>query len=329
MVVMVVGGNGQLGSRVCQKLLESGLAVRGSVRTDQRGADLRAAGGEVVIADLASSAGLRAVLDGVSTVVLTANPVAPRRGDDTRATHAGMSRLVDDCVRAGVRRFVLPSVPVGPVDAKVPPIAARRALEQRLLAADIESAVLRFPPFMEVWFALVGSSLPLRGETNATVARPSGFLRAFRAMTATLVEKHGLMLVPGGTSRRHAFIAMCDVVTAVVDAVMVDRVPAAPVEIGGPEVLTWTQVANTYSEVLGRRVRTLATPALVYEGAAKALAPVSPVAAATMALNHFMAASDTPWEPGRCGVLDPDQMTTVREFLTQKVALTAAGPTAP
>ena len=294
MVVMVVGANGQLGSRVCMKLLKSGQAVRGSVRTPRRGEDLRVAGGDVVIADLASSAGLRPVLDGVSTVVLTANPVAPRRGDDTRATHAGMCRLVDDSVRAGVRRFVLPSVPVGPVDARVPPIAARRALEQRLLAADIEPAVLRFPPFMEVWLALVGSSLPLRGETNATVARPSGFLRAFRATTATLVEKHGLMLVPGSTSRRHAFVAMGDVVTAVVHAAVADRVPPAPVEIGGPEVLSWTQVANTYSEVLGRRVRTLVTPPFVYQAAGKALAPVSPVAAATMALNHFMAASDTP-----------------------------------
>jgi uncharacterized protein YbjT (DUF2867 family) len=319
----------QVGSRVCRRLLESGQAVRGSDRTHQRGDDLRAAGVDVVIADLAFSAGLRSVLDGVSTVVLTANPVAPRRGDDPRATHAGMSRFVDDCVRAAVRRFVLPSVPAGPVDAVVPPIAARRALEQRLLAADIEPAVLRFPPFMEVWLSLVGSSIPLRGESNATVARPSGFLRAFRAMTATLVEKHGLMLVPGGPGRRHAFIALCDVVTAVVDAVVADRVPPALAEIGGPEVLTWMQVANTYSDILGRRVRTLAMPALVYKATAKVLAPVSPVAASTMALNYFMAASDTPWEPGRRGVLDAEQMTTVREFLTQKVALTSAGPTAP
>jgi uncharacterized protein YbjT (DUF2867 family) len=329
MVVMVVGANGQLGSRVCRQLLEVGQVVRGSVRTHQRGEDLRAAGGDVVVADLASPEGLRPALDGVSTVVLTANPVAPRRGDDPRATHAGMSRLVDDSVRAGVRRFVLPSVPAGPVDAKVPPIAARRALEHHLLAADIEAAVLRFPPFMEVWLALVGSSVPLRGETHATVARPSGFLRAFRAATATLVERNGLMLVPGATSRRHAFIAMCDVVTAVVNVTVTDRVPPAPVEIGGPEVLTWEQVAKTYSDVLGRRVRTLATPALVYGAAAKVLAPMSPVAAATMALNLFMAASDTPWEPGLRGVLDADQMTTVREFLTQKVALTPAGRTAP
>jgi uncharacterized protein YbjT (DUF2867 family) len=117
-------------------------------------------------------------------------------------------------------------------------------------------------------------------------------------------------------------------VTAVVDAAVADRVPPAPVEIGGPEVLTWQQVATTYSDVLGRRVRTLTMPALAYEAAAKALAPVAAVPAATMALNHFMAATDTPLEPGGPGVLDPQQMTTVREFLAEKAALSSTRPAA-
>ena len=34
-----------------------------------------------------------------------------------------------------------------------------------------DSVVLRFPPFMEVWLALVGSSLPLRGERFGGGAR--------------------------------------------------------------------------------------------------------------------------------------------------------------
>jgi uncharacterized protein YbjT (DUF2867 family) len=257
---------------------------------------------------------------------LTANPVVPRRGDDQRTTQAGMERLVDDCVRAGVRRFILPSVPTGPVDAKVPAVAARRFLEAHALDADMDCAVLRFPPFMEVWLALVGSSVPLRGEPHATVGRPSGFLRAFRTLTGTLVEEHGIMLVPGGPDARNAFIAMSDVVAAMTNAVTSDRVPAAPVEIGGPEVLTWGDVAQTYADVLGRRVRMVATPSLMYAAAATLLARPARVPAATMALNRFVADTDTPWSPGGPGVLDPGGMTTVRQFLEAKVGLPTALP---
>ena len=39
--------------------------------------------------------------------------------------------------------------------------------------------------------------LPLRGEPNATIGRPSPFLRQFRRATGSLVEQRGLMLVPG------------------------------------------------------------------------------------------------------------------------------------
>ena len=69
---------------------------------------------------------------------------------------------------------------------------AKRDLEKKLLRKASASWVLRLPPFMESWFALVGSSLPLRGEPNATIGRPSPFLRRFRskdkvAMTPELI----------------------------------------------------------------------------------------------------------------------------------------------
>ena len=50
-----------------------------------------------------------------------------------------------------------------------------------------------------------------------------------------------------------------------------------PVEVGGPEVLTWQQVADVYSEVLGRRVRVVTTPGVVFGVLSTVLAPVAPV----------------------------------------------------
>jgi len=326
--VLVVGANGQLGARCCGKLMSSGHTVRAVVRTSQRGERVASMGAEVVLGDLRAPDGLRDHLAGVDAVVITANPVVPRTGDDPAAVEAGLIRLLDGAATSGVRRVVLASLPDPGVPNPPPMVVARRRLEQHVLERVPESVIPRFPPFMEVWIALVGSSIPLRGEKFATLGRPSPFLRLYRKGTATVVEDRGLMLVPGSPDIRNAFIAIDDVADVCVRAV---EDPAALggriVDVAGPEVLTWRDVAATYQQVLGRPVRILSTPAPVYAAAAAALRPFATVASNTMALNHFIATTETNWPNAGGGILDPREMTTLREFLTAKAALPAELPT--
>jgi nucleoside-diphosphate-sugar epimerase len=228
-----------------------------------------------------------------------------------------------------VQRIVLPSVPATPVDAHVPMTAARRTLEERVALAVPGSVILRFPPFMEVWLALVGSSLPLRAEQHATVGRPSPFLRRFRAATGSTVEKRGLMLVPGPTTHRQAFIAVADAAAACVVALGRDDLAGQTIDVAGPEVLTWVDVARIFSDVLGRPVRAVSTPSAVFAVLAAALRPIAPVPSQTMALNRYLGASETPWTPGGGGLVDPATMTTVEHLLRSKAALPAEPPTVP
>lgn len=319
MRVLVVGANGDIGSRVCHRLLDAGVAVRGSVRELDRAPELAGLGVDLVRADLTGPGGLGAALSDVDVVVLTANPIAPRKGDDPAAVVRGLHRTVDDAGRAGVRRVVLTSVPVSPVDDKVALTRSRRALEEHMAASGLESVVLRLPPFMGAWLALVGSSIPLRGRDHATLTRPSPFLQAYRSATGRLVEERGLMLVPGSAGSRHAFIAEDDVATEAAHAALRPDVPTEPVRIGGPEVLSWRDVADVYAELLGRRVRVVATPAAVYAAMATLLRPVGVVPSETMALNRMMAATETAWPAGG-GVLAPAEMTTVHDFLAARLA---------
>jgi uncharacterized protein YbjT (DUF2867 family) len=222
---------------------------------------------------------------------------------------------------------VLVSVPETSIDNASPLFRSRRELEAQVRGAPFEDVVLRFPPFMECWLALVGSSIPLRGEPYATIGRPSPFLRSFRKGTSSLVEDRGLMLVPGSASRRNAFIAVPDVARACVEAVVRQSgVAGQTLQIGGPEVLTWSDVAHIFEKVLERRVRILATPSQVYAVAAAVLGPVAEVPAATMRLNQLLGASESPWKPGGGGLVDPAGMTTVEGFLREKVALPAELP---
>lgn len=320
MRVLVVGANGQLGSRCCLELARRGHQVVGSVRERGRAQGLDAEGIGIVEADLAAPDSFGPALEGVEAVLLTANAVAPRRGDRPHQADEGLFALVDQAETAGVTRVVLTSLPATSIDARVPLAHSRRRLEDRLARAALEHVVLRFPPFMEAWLALVGSSVPLRGEEHATLSRPSPSLRSFRRLTGSLVEDRGLMLVPGSTARRNAFIALDDVTEALCLGLERPDLAGRMVEVGGPEVLSWRDVAATYARLLDRRVRVVATPAPVYAAMAAALRPFSEVQGNTMALNRYVAVAETDWQPGG-GLLDPQAMTTVAEFLRRKLAL--------
>jgi len=322
MVVMVVGANGQLGSVCATGLLARGQQVRATVRDPSRAGELAALGADVVAMDVTDAEQRRRAVNGVDVLIASASPVVPRAGDDPDLFDRGLADLVAEAMRAGVQRVILPSVAVTSVDQQVPPIKAKRTMEDAILHGPAQGWVLRLPPFMEVWFALVGSSLPLRGEPRATIGRPSPFLRRFRALTGSLVEDRGIMLVPGPSSHRHAFISVRDAARACVEAALVDRpAPQEPVEVAGPDELSWDDVADLFGEVLGRRVRVLTTPAPVYAGVSRLLAPVAAVPSRTMSLNRFMASADfAGFAPGG-GLLDPDTLMTAREFLRTKAAL--------
>ena len=321
MVVMVVGGNGQLGSACTARLSARGQQVRATVRDRSRAGELEALGADVVLLDVTDADQRRRALTGVDVVIASANAVVPRRGDDPARFDRGLMDLLLDAMQVGVGRVVLPSVPVTIVDDAVGPMRAKREMELAISRGTVQGWVLRLPPFMESWFALVGSSLPLRGESHATLGRPSPFLRRFRALTGSLVEDRGIMLLPGPSRRRHAFISVADAASACVEAALVDRpAPTAPLEVAGPEVLSWRDVADLFSEVVGRPVRVVSTPAPVYAAFARLLAPVAPVPSRTMALNRFMASCESPWSDPGGGLVDPTTMVTAREFLGAKAA---------
>lgn len=321
MRVLVVGANGQLGSRACAELAERGHEVRGSVRRAERAVGLARSGVEVVVADPGAPEGMVAASSEVDAVLLTASFAAPRVEDDLDETQRSLERVVRDAESAGVRRFCVVSSPRTPVAGRVPLERGKERLEKLVRESAMEDVVLRFPPFMEVWLALVGSSLPTRGEEHATVDRSSPFLQRFRRMSGRTIEDHGLMLVPGPPMNRNAFISIADVARACAVALERPELAGQDVEVGGPEVLSWHDIGEAFAEVLERRVRVLSTPGAVYGVMARALRPIAAVPSATMALNHMAASTQTRWSPGGGGLLEPESMVTVRVFLEEKARL--------
>jgi uncharacterized protein YbjT (DUF2867 family) len=194
-MILVVGATGQLGSLVVRTLREQAQPVRAMVRDPSTAEDLAATGATLVRADLTEPATLDAALDGVTAVVATANLAAPiRRTDRSEALDAGYAELVARAESSGVTRFVLASVPETPVDDDVPVARSKRRTERLLATSTLSWVSVRMPPFTEVWLALVGSEIPLRGEQRATLARAYPTLRRFRRLAGSTVEDRGLMV---------------------------------------------------------------------------------------------------------------------------------------
>jgi uncharacterized protein YbjT (DUF2867 family) len=323
-VILVVGATGQLGSLIVRELGRQGRPVRAILRPPDAGADLAEAGAELVSADLLRPETLDDALRGVRAVIATANVIVPTRRDDT---HQGLARgyaeLIERARDAGVERFVYASVPETPLDDAVPLIRAKRAVEEQLAASGMSYVSVRMPPFTEVWLALAGSSIPLRGEPRATVARPYGLLRGFRGLTGRTVERHGLMVVPGSASIRNAFISVPD--AARVMAALVDATGfTGPLDVGGPEVLAWTDVARIFGDVLGRPVRVRTTPVGVFTAGQRLLARVAPSASSVMGLNRLIATAETPWDTTEVArQLGVHPLRTVEQVLREKAALPA------
>lgn len=321
--LLVVGASGQLGTRVVQQLVALKRPVRAMVRRTSRVEHLRLTGVELAYADLRDPGAVEDACVGVGAVIATANAVAPLHGSTFAAVEdKGYAALLQACQRQRCGRFVLVSVPVTAHDSAVPLFRYKRLNEQRLAASGMDHAVIRAAPFMDDWFALIGSRLPARGDPAALIHRPWGFLQTFIGAVGGLIEKRGLALVPGPASTRQAFVAIDDVAHALIRATTHPQAHNAVLNLAGPEMLSWADVAQLYARVLGRPVQVVATPGWVFRMQQLLMRPFSEAASNIMGLNWVAAETMPSTGPDAAAVLGL-QLTRAEEFLRAKAALPA------
>ena len=68
--IVVFGANGNIGSQVVSALIDRNVAVRAVVRSEEKGAALKAAGAELAVADVSQPNTLAAALEGAQRVFL-------------------------------------------------------------------------------------------------------------------------------------------------------------------------------------------------------------------------------------------------------------------
>jgi len=221
-MILLTGATGTVGGALAEQLAASGVRARALVRNRAKAAPLKDAGFEVVEGDLAKPEMLDAALQGVERVFLLSSP-GPQM-----VTAEG--NLVEAAKRTGVSHVV-----------KLSAIGA---------AADS-------PLMLGWWHGQIERQLEESGMTY-THLRPNSFMQNFLGFAPT-IKAHDAFYAP-----------MKDGLSSVVDARDIAAVAkAALTEAGhenqtytitGPEALSYTEIAEKLSSVLGRKISYVDVP---------------------------------------------------------------------
>jgi uncharacterized protein YbjT (DUF2867 family) len=223
-VILVAGGTGLLGRRLIPRLTRRGMDVRVLTRDPAAAASLAACGVDVVVGDVRDPSSVRAAMVGVATVVAAAHGfVGPRGISPATVDRDGNGHLIDAAAQTGVDVVLMSVVSASP-DSPMELMRMKYAAEQHLRA----------------------------GNTPWTIVRPTAFAELWIGLMRETASKGGRPLVFGRGERLINFVAVDDV-AALVDIAVGDASTRGEVlEIGGPEDLTFNQLAAMVQEAEGR-----------------------------------------------------------------------------
>ena len=235
-MIAVAGGTGTLGTRLVPRLAGQGHAVRVLTRDPAHAAHLAGPGVQVARADVRDPRDVARALDGADTVISAVHGFAGPGGvSPASVDRAGNANLIGAAARAGAS-FVLVSV-VGAAPAH--PIGlfrAKHAAEQTLRASGIPWTIVRATAFMETWATIMGGALQASGK----------------------------ILVFGRGDNPVNFVSATDVAALVELAATDPGLRGQVLQLGGPDNLTFNQVAALLQEAAGRtgKVRHVPRPVL-------------------------------------------------------------------
>jgi uncharacterized protein YbjT (DUF2867 family) len=239
-MILVVGATGVVGGMIARQLLGQGKDVRVLVRESFPSAQMAEqgmatsaeslidAGAEPVYGDLKDEQSLRRAVEGVQTVISSANS-AMRGGEDgvQSVDREGNRRLIEAAAEAGVAHFIFISALGATLDSPNDFMRAKAEAEQALRESGMDFTIVSPTAFIEVWPAMV-VGIPAR-----------------QGQPVTLV---------GEGRRLHSFISNRDVAAFAVAAVDNPRARNQFLALGGPDALSWRDVVATYERVLGHEL---------------------------------------------------------------------------
>jgi NADH dehydrogenase len=258
--ILVCGATGLLGSAIARGLAARGVPFRALVRPATDASALDGLGAEVARGDLRDPASLAPALEGVRTVISTANAIGRllRGANDLTIRDVddrGNANLIAAAAAAGVERFVFVSM-LGDFGAAHTPFTdAKIATERRLRASTVREVIVRPDMFQEIWLGPAGGFDLAAGKAR----------------------------IYGRGEARHRHVAIGDVADAVVGLALADD-PPREVDLAGPDALSAMEAVAAFSGAMGRPIATSHVPRIALRVGRTLMRPVKPHVASVMGM---------------------------------------------
>lgn len=221
-MILITGATGKTGMETARQLAASGVPFRALVRDRRKSGALEDLGADIVVGDIAEPDALRAALDGIRKALLVlSNDEAQLRLE---------KGFTDAAVAAGVSHLVkLSSMESVPESTK--PITRNHvASERHIRDSGLDWTMIRPTFFMQT---LLGSAPRIRETGEIRMPGGSGTVAATDVRDVGAVIKK-VLTEPGHENKSY--------------------------DLTGPELLTFEDIAEQFSQVLGTPIRYVDQP---------------------------------------------------------------------
>lgn len=269
-LLLIAGGTGQLGTQVIRLLTARGLNVRVLTRDPVRAEHLRGDLVEIVPGDVLDRDAVEKAVVGASTVISAIHGFAGTRNYSPRTVDGqGNSNLIRAAQAARVDHFILVSIQGVRRDHPMELFRMKYLAEQELRSSSLSWTIIRPTAYMELWGKLIGEPLIKTGKT-----------RIFGPGTNVI-----------------NFVSTHDVARYVELAAVDPELRGVSVEVGGPENLSMTQVAQAFEAVTGKAGSKSHVPLPVLRLMSVLMRPLNPMLARQVHGAIVMNTQDMTFDP--------------------------------
>ncbi len=225
-MILLTGATGKTGGETAKALAAKGVKARALVRNAEKAAGLKAAGIELAIGDVADAVSVEKALVGVERLLVLL-PNGQRQLELEK-------QLVDLAKKAGVRHIVKMSSMEAMANARTPIPKTHWASEEHIRKSGL------------AW----------------TMMKPNFFMQNLLASGRSIKESKSFSLPMG--NGKTAMSDTRDIGAVTAEALSGKGHEGKSYEITGPELITFSQVAERFSEVLGTKINYVAADPAAY-----------------------------------------------------------------
>lgn len=240
MRVAIIGGSGFVGGYIVDELFKQGHDVSALVRPGSEHKVRHSAAVRIVSGSIDSTASIEDLIAGCDAVIYCVGILRefPKKGITYESTQFdGVASTVDAALQNGVRRFLLMSAN----GVKIPGTRyqeTKKRAEDRVLASDLDATIFR---------------------PSVIFGDPRGQMEFATQLFQDMVEKpipavgffSGLSPVSGAIVMSPVQVE--DVASAFVNSLTDDSTVGESYNLGGPEILSWTEMIRRIATATGRK----------------------------------------------------------------------------